>query len=90
MKTQETYTAVVVNGNQSQLVVLSGILQQDGLQVTSYENVEDALVLMNSQVDEKGPLDVLLPTYTRPDWTDGDSSGCFDPWSIPLSTRHPF
>jgi len=38
LKTRETYTAVVVNGNRSQLVMLSGILQQGGLQVTSYEN----------------------------------------------------
>ena len=66
MKTRETYTAVVVNGNQSQLVMLSGILQQDGLQVTSYENAEDALVLMNSQVDEKGPPDVIVTDLYTP------------------------
>ena len=66
LKTRETYTAVVVNGNQSQLVMLSGILQQDGLQVTSYENAEDALVLMNSQVDEKGPPDVIVTDLYTP------------------------
>ena len=66
LKTRETYTAVVVNGNQSQLVMLSGILQQDGLQVTSYENAEDAPVLMNSRVDEKGPPDVIVTDLYTP------------------------
>ena len=67
LKTRETYTAVVVNGNQSQLVMLSGILQQDGLQVTSYENAEGALVLMNSQVDKKGPPDVIVTDLYTPE-----------------------
>ena len=31
LNTRETYTAVVVNGDQSQLVMRSGILKQDGL-----------------------------------------------------------
>ena len=66
MKTRETYTAVVVNGNQSQFVMLPGILQQDSLQVTSYENAEDALVLMNSQIDEKGPPDVIVTDLYTP------------------------
>ena len=48
LKTRETYPTMVVNGDQSHLVMLSRILQQDGLQVTSYENAEDKLVLMNS------------------------------------------
>ncbi len=50
MRTRETCTAVLVNGDQSQRVLLSGILQQDGLQVTSFQNAEDALALMNPQV----------------------------------------
>jgi len=66
LKTRETYTAVVVNGNQSQFVMLPGILQQDSPQVTSYENAEDALVLMNSQIDEKGPPDVIVTDLYTP------------------------
>ena len=66
LNTRVTCTAMVVNGDQSQLAMLSGILQQDGLQVTSYENAEDALVLMNAQVDEKGPPDVIITDLYTP------------------------
>ena len=67
VKSRETRTAVVVNGDQSQLTLLSGILRQDGLQVTQYENAEDALALMTSQVEEQGPPGVIVTDlYTPP------------------------
>lgn len=66
MKARETCTAVLVNGDQSQRALLSGILQQDGLQVTSFQNAEDALALMNAQVAEKGPPDVIVTDLYAP------------------------
>ena len=66
VKTRETCTAVVVNGDQSQRALLSGILQQDGLQVTSFQNAEDALAQMNSQVEEKGPPGVIVTDLYTP------------------------
>ena len=65
VKSRETRTAVVVNGDQSQLLLLSGILRQDGLQVTQYENAEDALALMTSQAEEQGlPGVIVTDLYT--------------------------
>jgi DNA-binding response OmpR family regulator/signal transduction histidine kinase len=46
--------------------MLSGILQQDGLQVTSFQNAEDALALMSAQVAEKGPPDVIVTDLYTP------------------------
>ena len=65
VKSRETRTAVVVNGDQSQLLLLSGILRQDGLQVTQYENAEDALALITSQAEEQGlPGVIVTDLYT--------------------------
>ena len=66
MKSRETDTAVVVNGDQSQLALLSGILRQDGLRVTSYENAEDALASMNSQVADQGPPGIIVTELYTP------------------------
>ena len=68
LKTRETCTAVVVNGDQSQLVMLSGILQQDGLQVTSCQNPEDALARAR---DATGPFVVVIDTDPYPSTPHG-------------------